>query len=68
MGLQLYEKSRLHREQAGAAVYVAPNCTAALSHLDLDENDFKGTDYRGVSGILPVSGSRVWQKPILTCT
>ncbi|KAI3395934.1 hypothetical protein diail_645 [Diaporthe ilicicola] len=44
--VELFEKSRLHRE-LGAAVYVAPNCTAALSHLDLDPKDFRGTDYRG---------------------
>lgn len=53
--LQVYEKSRLHRGQVGAAVYVAPNCTAALSHLDIDEKDFKGTDYRGVSGVQVLS-------------
>lgn len=45
--VEVFEKSRLHRGQVGAAVYVAPNCTAALSHLDIDEKDFKGTDYRG---------------------
>lgn len=50
MRLQVFEKSRLNG-QVGAAVYVAPNCTAALSHLGLDEKDFKGTDYRGVSGV-----------------
>ncbi|KAJ0114666.1 salicylate hydroxylase [Diaporthe amygdali] len=44
--VELFEKSRLHRE-LGAAVYVAPNCTAALAHLDLDPKDFRGTDYRG---------------------
>ncbi|KAI7773775.1 hypothetical protein LA080_009894 [Diaporthe eres] len=45
--VEVFEKSRLQRGQVGAAVYVAPNCTAALSHLDIDEKDFKGTDYRG---------------------
>lgn len=45
---QVFEKSRLHRGQVGAAVYVAPNCTVALSHLDLNGRDYKGTDYRGV--------------------
>jgi hypothetical protein len=49
---QVFEKSRLHRGQVGAAVYVAPNCTVALAHIDVNDKDFKGTDYRGVSRLI----------------
>lgn len=44
--VEVFEKSKLHRE-IGAAVYVAPNCTAALSHLDVHSDDYNGTYYRG---------------------
>lgn len=49
---QVFEKSKLHRE-IGAAVYVAPNCTAALSHLDVHSDDYNGTYYRGVGSPSP---------------
>ncbi|POS81106.1 salicylate hydroxylase [Diaporthe helianthi] len=45
--VDVFEKSRLHRGQVGAAVYLAPNCTAALSHIDVHAKDYKGTNYRG---------------------
>lgn len=45
--VEVFEKSRLHRGQVGAAVYLAPNCTVALSHIDLHGQDYKGTEYRG---------------------
>lgn len=47
----MFEKSKMHRE-IGAAVYVAPNCTAALSHLDVHPEDYKGNYYRGVGPAL----------------
>ncbi|ROW14080.1 hypothetical protein VPNG_04104 [Cytospora leucostoma] len=43
--VEVFEKSRAHRE-VGAAVFLAPNCTAALSHLDLDPGNFGSTLYR----------------------
>lgn len=55
----MFEKSRLHQGQVGAAVYVAPNCTVALAHLDVDDKDFKGTDYHGVSR----SNRLIYQNP-----
>lgn len=51
LGEQIFEKSTLHRE-IGAALYVAPNCTAALGHLDVHPEDYKGNYYRGVGSTL----------------
>ncbi|KUI53730.1 3-hydroxybenzoate 6-hydroxylase 1 [Cytospora mali] len=44
--VEVFEKSKLHRD-FGAAVYVAPNCTAALSHIDINPGDVGGVPYRG---------------------
>lgn len=44
---QVFEKAKLHTE-TGAAVYSAPNCTAALSHLGIDPRELGGVVNTGV--------------------
>lgn len=46
---QIFEKSRLHGE-IGAAVYSAPNCTAALGHLGIYPEEIGGVMNTAVSG------------------
>lgn len=45
---QVFEKSRLCTE-LGNAVYCAPNCTAALSHLGVYPGEIGGVVNNGVS-------------------
>lgn len=47
---QIFEKSSLNTE-IGNAVYCAPNCTAALKHLDVHPDKIGGVVARGVRGL-----------------
>lgn len=46
--MQVFERSKLHTD-LGNAVFCAPNCTAALSHLGIHPEETRGVLYRGVS-------------------
>lgn len=53
--VQVFERSKLHTD-LGNAVFCAPNCTAALSHLGIYPEEIRGVLYRGVS---PASRKRL---------